>query len=548
MARKSRKNVDAIVPEKKRGVAVYLRLSREDIHKKGDSLENQRHIIEQHLLTLPELGTPTLYVDNGYTGRNSQRPQFQKMLEAVQSGEIDCVIVKDCSRLGRNSLDTTYYIDTLFPLNDVRFISVTDGYDSFLNLDSKDSLTILLKNMVNESYSIDLSKKVKASKQQLMKSGCFIGSKAPLGYRISKGDKRKLEVDPLSSLIVKEIYKQALISDSLSSVTHYLNKNNVLTPTQYYHRMKNCEIEEYNYYWQIPSVKRILISVAYIGHLEQGKIEKLRGNWVPIPKENHFLVKNTHEPIISEEDFKLVQKKLKQWENRSDITRKGIESVLPVKQNSMFHKKLYCGVCGKALYRKIRSRNKVNYNLYLCCSSIHSAKESCSSVKGIRIEEAELCSIIGTVINRQVEKLTGKNTSMLKKEHKLYDTLIQLKMKLSPLEKEVETNQFYLKGLYENVIKGNLSSEEYQNMKSCYEKEIYGNKEKFLEVTHKINEVEEEISILNRISGELSVENLEITKEILNTFIEKIIIFEDKKVEVQFKCNFPVKDEVSSHD
>ncbi len=127
MARKSRKNPPIeVAPAKERRVAIYVRLSREDLQKKGDSLENQKKIAQQHLLTIPELGAATIYQDNGFTGHNSQRPEFQRLLADVEQGLIECILVKDLSRLGRNSLETGYYLDKFFPLHEVRFIAIND--------------------------------------------------------------------------------------------------------------------------------------------------------------------------------------------------------------------------------------------------------------------------------------------------------------------------------------------------------------------------------------------------------------------------------------
>ena len=186
MARKSRKNVLIETPMKASvfsRTAVYLRLSVEDNNNRGNSLENQQLIIQDYLADKPEFKIVGTYTDNGLSGLNYNRPGFQRMLEEIEAGRIDCVIVKDLSRLGRNFIDTGYYIEQYFVTRNIRFIAVTDQFDSSCADQLHGGIMLPLKNMINEAYALDIGRKIKAQAHQAMLNGEFVGARAPYGYR-----------------------------------------------------------------------------------------------------------------------------------------------------------------------------------------------------------------------------------------------------------------------------------------------------------------------------------------------------------------------------
>ena len=186
MARKSRKNPDvsekpAELDSKVWRAALYIRLSVEFNGKRGNSLETQRQIMEAYLTLCPDIEVVEIYTDNGITGRTFEREAFQRMLYDVETGKINCIVVKDLSRLGRNAIDTGYYIEKYFPLHGVRFIAVNDQYDSEDPENSGSHLIVPLKNMINEAYAADISRKVKAQQRQAMRDGEFVGGRPPYG-------------------------------------------------------------------------------------------------------------------------------------------------------------------------------------------------------------------------------------------------------------------------------------------------------------------------------------------------------------------------------
>ena len=215
MARKSRKNMEAIhetVSEQPfYRVAAYIRLSVEDNKKKGDSLETQKNILHSYISLTPGLKLHDYYIDNGATGTNFERPAFKKMLADAENGVINCIIVKDLSRLGRNAIDTGYYIEKYLPSLKVRFIAVNDSFDTN-SINPGDGIMLPLKNMINEAYSLDIGRKIKAQQHQSMKEGEFVGARPTYGYLKSPDNCHKLIIDEKTAPVVRRIFQWGSIS------------------------------------------------------------------------------------------------------------------------------------------------------------------------------------------------------------------------------------------------------------------------------------------------------------------------------------------------
>ena len=230
MARKSRKN--PIMQEKSAQAgmkvwkaALYIRLSVEFNGRRGDSLETQQQIMEAYLALCPDIEVVAVYTDNGTTGRTFERRAFQQMLDDVERGRINCVVVKDLSRLGRNAIDRGYYIEKYFPLHQVRFIAVNDQFDSENKENSGSHLIVPLKNMINEAYAADISKKVKAQQRQAMQDGAFVGARPPFGYKKAPDNCHKLLVNEDTAHIVRQIFQWTADSVSLNEVVKRLNQH-----------------------------------------------------------------------------------------------------------------------------------------------------------------------------------------------------------------------------------------------------------------------------------------------------------------------------------
>ena len=237
MARKSRKNqvpeVSQLPQVKVWRAALYIRLSVEFNGKRGDSLETQRQIMEAYIALCPDIEIAGVYTDNGTTGRTFERPAFQQMLSDVEAGKINCIVVKDLSRLGRNTIDTGFYIEKYFPLHGVRFISVNDQFDSEDSENNGSHLIVPLKNMINEAYAADISRKVRSQQRQAMQEGRFVGARPPYGYIKDPQDCHKLLIDPDTAPVVRQIFQWAVEGVAVNRIVLNLNEQDIPAPGQY---------------------------------------------------------------------------------------------------------------------------------------------------------------------------------------------------------------------------------------------------------------------------------------------------------------------------
>ena len=289
-------------------VGIYLRISKEEhtFSKVSESILNQKKIIESYI-EKNNYNLYKVYSDDGYSGTNFDRPAFKKLLEDIEKHKVDMVITKDLSRLGRDYIQTGYYLEKYFPENNVRYVSILDNIDT--GIDSSINDITPFKSIMNDMYAKDISKKIKSVKQQKIKNGEFIGSKAPYGYRRSLTEKNKIEIDNYSSEIVKEIFNMALQGLSARAIAIKLSEKEILPPSLY----NNVNFRKYTAYtkhWKAEVVNNILTNEVYLGHMIQGKLKKISyksKKYVKIPKENWVIVKNTHKPIIDQDIFNKVQ-------------------------------------------------------------------------------------------------------------------------------------------------------------------------------------------------------------------------------------------------
>ena len=312
MARKSRK-ASPIKHEELRiknvlRVAGYVRLSVEDRNRKSDSVENQRAIITDFVGGHSNFELVEVYVDNGVSGQTFERPAFARMIADVESGRINCCVVKDLSRLGRNAIDAGYYVEKYFPARDVRFIAVTDDYDS-ADPDSG-AITLGLKNMFNEAFALEIGRKIRQSKQANIRKGLYVGRLAPYGYFRCRDNKHQLVIDPYAAGIVRQIFEKAVSGESVRSINDWLSTSGILPPKLYYHSIGLVGEKETGgrKHWGRGVIYNILKNQMYCGDMVQGRSKCVSYNIAAVPKSDWVIVKNTHEAIISREMFDEVQK------------------------------------------------------------------------------------------------------------------------------------------------------------------------------------------------------------------------------------------------
>ena len=358
--------------------ALYTRLSREDGDKpESDSIANQRTLLESFAAQQPNLEVTGQYSDDGYTGTNFQRPDFERMIADIEAGKVNCVIVKDLSRFGRDYITTGQYLERWFPMHGVRFLAVNDHIDS-----EKGPYDMMLpfKNVFNEQYARDISHKVKSAMQAKQRQGQFVGAFASYGYRKDPQDHNKLLIDPFAADVVRRIFDLYEQGNGKIKIAKLLNEEGILCPSEY----KKMNGERYHNgqklgkttYWTYATIHRMLKNQMYIGNMEQGRAPRqiMHGKARQLERSQWTVVEGTHEPIISRQ----------QWERVQTLMEKDTRSPSFEQNISPFAGFLRCGDCGRAM-------SKTNHpgGVYYCCGSYKRYGPSACTRHGISHQELE---------------------------------------------------------------------------------------------------------------------------------------------------------------
>lgn len=354
--------------------AAYIRLSREDGDKaESDSIGNQKKLIADFIKESEDFALYDTYIDDGYTGTRFDRPAFLRMLTDIEAGTVNCVIVKDLSRFGRDYIDTGKYLERYFPERNVRFISITDHIDS-----ARQAYDMLLpiKNIFNEQYARDISKKIHASVSTKQKAGEFIGAFASYGYQKSPADKNKLLIDEYAAQIVRRIfdlYRQGVGKIRIAGI---LNEEGIVCPSEYKRlngqRYRNSNRLSSTSYWTYSTINRILQNEMYIGNMVQGKkSQQMRGKAKAQDRADWIVVPHTHEAIIDRTT----------WESVQDLLKRRTRT-LPLNANqSIFAGFLKCGDCGRSLAKKTPAKKTDADSVYYCGTYVRSGRQFCTPHK-----------------------------------------------------------------------------------------------------------------------------------------------------------------------
>lgn len=410
MARKSRKETAAVTVQEADAAcraAIYVRLSVEDTHTHSVSIETQQMIIARYLEQYPEISVYDTYIDNGATGTNFHRPGFQQMLSDIEAGHVNCVIVKDLSRLGRNTIDTGYYIEQYFRIRSIRFIAVNENFDTANPEDAHSGIIIPLRNMINEAYAFDIGRKIRAQQRQAMKDGKFIGARTPYGYLKAEDDCHQLIIDPVAAVVVQRMFRWASEGAGLNTIAVRLNEAGVLTPSHY--KKMQGKITHENLLgsgkWQTRTVGVILRSEVYTGDLVQGQTKTVDHRQVKADAEEWTVVRDTHEAIISREQFAAVQEILNQTASRAK-TRE-VKAYTP----NLLKGKVFCAHCGGSLHRQRNIRKKSDdVYFYHCLSRSRISKDACP---GVTIREDALLDMLADMLQDALDTALGQYTLSL---------------------------------------------------------------------------------------------------------------------------------------
>ena len=469
--------------------AIYVRLSKEDGDvatagkRESNSISNQKDLIKNFLKDKKDIVVVSERVDDGYSGSNFERPAFQMMLEDIKKGIVDCVVVKDLSRFGREYIDAGKYIERLFPALGVRFIAVNDHYDSLEGKSQADEIVIPFKNLINDAYCRDISIKIRSHLEVKRKNGEYIGAFTPYGYQKDSDNKNKLVIDAYAAGIVKEIYRMKLSGMSQTAIANALNKQGVLSPMEYKHSLgiriqdnfKTHEQAE----WSAMSVKRILENEVYTGTLVQGKrttpnhkvkklMKKPETDWVRIEK--------NHEAIVSEREFALVQRLL----GIDTRTSPNEEKVYPLSGL------VVCGDCGAMMIKRdVPAGGKV-YAYYIC--SRHAATKACAAH---RIPMGKLEETVLELVKIHIENILDMKKIMDFIHEVPFQELDikELEIRKEAKEKEAVRCRELRDYLYEDFREGIISKEDYKELHDGYTEKRKKAEEAVRSIDQQISEV-----------------------------------------------------------
>lgn len=504
--------------------ALYCRLSRDDgTESESNSIGNQKKLLSQKAKEMGLTDTK-YYVDDGYTGTNFNRPGFQQLIDDIEIGLVSAVMVKDLSRLGRDYVSVGNYTDSYFPEHNIRFIAVNDAIDS----DEGESEIAPFKNILNEMYARDISKKIRSSHRLRGSMGEPL-SQPPYGYMKSPENKKKWIIDPEAATVVKSIFKMCLDGKGNETIARELQENEVLIPMAYW-RSKGLnrggkKTQTNPYKWCKTTVQKILSQQEYCGDIINFKTySKSFKNKTRYEnsKENWAVFKNVNEPIIDRETFETVQKFISKTKRRAPKKENG--------ERSIFNGLIYCGDChSKMRYHTSTSNKEIHY--FTCSDNKVDYRGNCPGRHYVRADALE--EVVKLELRRLVEMLEidesyfaqlllRKNDEEREKEKKFLESELQ-----KAIARSGTVSQLYEK-LYEDNVIGKVSDEWFVELSHKYEKERMDLKAKIADTRHKIEELKNTNSeygkFISAIRRFMQMDNL--TSPLLRELIDHIDIFE----------------------
>ena len=458
--------------EKTFQAAVYLRLSRED----GDIIEgsklvscsiaNQKELVMDYLKSHPEISVYDTYTDDGYTGVNFDRPDFQRMLSDIREGKVNCVIVKDLSRFGRNYSECGRYIEKIFPMLDIRFIAVIDYFDS-INVKDGIDITIAFKNLLNDNYCRDISVKVRSHMDIKRRNGDYIGAFASYGYMKDEANKNHLVVDSYAADVVRDIFSMKLCGMSVQAIADKLNVDGILSPLQYKKsigaKQKTSFAKNLRSKWCYNTVLRILKNEVYTGTVVQGKstTPNYKVKQRKMKKEAEWIrVSDMHEAIISKSEYDLIQEILRR---DTRVSPQGTE-VLPL--SGM----LFCADCGEPMVRKTVPYGGRKY-FYYVCSGNKRDKSLCTTHS---FPEDKLTKSVLSVVQNYIGRVISASYAMemINNTPEMKPDIVKIDSRIENLTKEAETCNKRKKNLYEDYTDGLFSREEFNTMNEQFQNQL----------------------------------------------------------------------------
>ena len=516
--------------------ALYIRLSREDGDKaESNSIASQREILKEYLKRCPDMELVDIYSDDGYSGTNFDRPDFSRMMEDVYSGKINCIVVKDLSRFGRNYIEIGNYLDNVFVRQRVRFVALNNNYDNLSagNNVVSNLLTLSITNVTNESQAASTSVNVRGTLNLRRQQGKFIGSFATYGYLKDPDDKHRLVIDEETAPIVRMIFKRFIAGESIIGIAKDLNEMGIPNPSMY------KKLKGFNYkhpsgrsndgLWPDSSVRRILQNRMYVGDMVQGKnttmsykIKQCRA----IPKDEWIIVEGTHEPIIDRETF----------DNAQALFNRNIRKSPQKKEVDLFSGLVRCADCKRAMNKKTNKHSYGTYHYYRCVTARKMRKSACSNhtIRIDKLEQAVLLTIqkmIDTAVNMsELLQQINNNTKRKNESGHLEKTL---KIHIGEREKVVTM----IADLYPDWKGGVITKDEYQVLKERLNDKLKVLDEKIKSLNKSAeqfkNGITEENDFISHFKKYGNIETL--TRPLLTELVEEIFVHEGGDIEISFK-------------
>ena len=517
----------------------YYRLSKDDgKNHESDSIANQRVLIREYVKNHPNIRLIDEAFDDGYTGTNYDRPGFQKVMDAVNNGTVNCVIVKDLSRLGREYVETGKYLEMVFPSMGIRFIAINDDVDSS-NAKAGDDILVPVKNIMNETYCRELSKKLRRQFRIQRSKGEYLGAFACYGYRKSPEDKHKLVIDEYAAEIVRAIFVLKLKGYSQQSIADYLNSEAVLPPAEY----KKSQGLNYKSglkgsgqaQWRAYTVQNILTNPVYIGVLVQGKrgtpnykVKQMRVR----DEEQWCVIKDNHEAVIDEYTFESVQRIL----SRDTRVAPKADAVNPLSGL------IFCADCGRSMIKRSVSRGNKKFFYYVC--STNKKGQGCSS-HTIPVEKLE--DTVMRAIKNQINLVVEMKQLLEEVNHSeiLSVKLKRLDLLIAEKNKEIDKQKDFRMKLYEALSDGLIERDEYDIMRKRASDSIEAGEAAVQKLEEERAEVisksARNLTWLEQFARYQSYAKL--SREIAVALIDRVTVYEDKTVHIDFNY----RDEIASY-
>ena len=542
MARKSRKTTvaePAVIKavDKVYRAGLYARISVETERKReADTIGNQLQLLKDYVSEHSDLTVFDIYSDDDISGTDFIRPEFSRMMNDLRDGKIDCIIVKDLSRLGRNYLESGEYIEMVFPFFRCRFISVTDRFDTKYQ---QADISVQLKNMANEMYAKDISRKICSTMRTIQDQGKFAGSRAPYGYRLDPADKHHLIIDEETAPIVKQLFELLAEGNTVHFVATTMNANGIPSPGRLLYERGIASTDHFkNSKWYMQTVRRILQDEIYLGWMVSGKFRSTyhstgKKGSQPVPREEWIVTKGTHEPIVTEELFNKVQEyfvRMKEEHGQTAVYNS------KSKKASIFKGHLRCGECGQAMFlRNKHSHGKVTAWYY--CALHENYNSSYCVKKAVKKQDVE--DIALKLIRTQIKLFTDAREMIIalnkkessKTKHRIYSDQIR------NVKKQIEKYMSLKASLYEDFANGVLSQSDYISMGQEYAQKA-DELRIFLAELEKEAQKYSQTYAMNGSWAQIieQYQNAEtLTEEMIDAFIDEMILYNNGHVEVKFR-------------